>query len=74
MCISKIYKRFRFFSKNELKKDKILEHENFDRTFAGIGLTNILDLEKRSSWTHKLKFHFNLIQHKKLTTQQFFIL
>ena len=51
---------------NELKKDKILEHENFDRTFAGIGLTNILDLEKRSSWTHKLKFHFKLpseLQH-----------
>ena len=44
----------------ELKNDKILEHENFERTFAGIGLTNILDLEKRSSWTHKLKFRFKL--------------
>ena len=44
----------------ELRKDKILEHENFERTFAGIGLTNILDLEKRSSWTHKLKFRFKL--------------
>ena len=40
----------------ELKTDKILEHENFERTFAGIGLNKILDLEKRSSWTHKLKF------------------
>ena len=50
----------------ELKTDKILEHENFERTFAGIGLTNILDLEKRSSWTHKLKFRFKLpseLQH-----------
>ena len=50
----------------ELKNDKILEHENFERTFAGIGLTNILDLEKRSSWTHKLKFRFKLpseLQH-----------
>jgi hypothetical protein len=44
----------------ELKNDKILEHENFERTFAGIGLTNILNLEKRSSWTHKLKFRFKL--------------
>ena len=44
----------------ELKNDKILEHENFERTFAGIGLTTILDLEKRSSWTHKLKFDFKL--------------
>jgi len=41
---------------DDLKTDKILEHENFERTFAGIGLNNILDLEKRSSWTHKLKF------------------
>ena len=40
----------------ELKTDKILEHENFERTFAGIGVNKILDLEKRSSWTHKLKF------------------
>jgi len=44
----------------ELKNDKILKHENFEKTFAGIGSTNILDLEKRSSWTHKLKFRFKL--------------
>jgi len=44
----------------DLKNDKILEHENFEKTFAGIGSTNILDLEKRSSWTHKLKFRFKL--------------
>ena len=44
----------------ELKNDKILEHENFERTFAGIGVNKILDLEKRSSWTHKLKFCFKL--------------
>ena len=52
----------------ELRKDKILEHENFERTFAGIGLTNILDLEKRSSWTHKLKFRFKL----PIELQEFF--
>ena len=48
----------------ELRKDKILEHENFERTFAGIGLTNILDLEKRSSWTHKSKFHIHTLPNE----------
>jgi len=45
----------------ELKKN-ILASENFERTLAGIGLTNVLDLEKRSSWTHKSKFdiYFNM--------------
>lgn len=44
----------------ELKDTKILESKNFEKTLAGIGSTEILDLEKRSSWTHKLKFCLDL--------------
>jgi len=40
----------------DLKNEPILQSQNFERTLASIGSTNILDLEKRSSWTHKLKF------------------
>ena len=44
----------------QLRHELILEKENFERTLIGFGSTNILDLEKRSSWTHKSKFHLNL--------------
>lgn len=38
-------------------KDNIkFGNENFERTLAGIGTSLILDLEKRSSWTHKEGF------------------
>ena len=36
--------------------DQFFEKEYFERTKARINLTDIVDLEKRSSWTHKLKF------------------
>ena len=35
-----------------LKNSLELKNHNFERTLAGIGSTKILDLEKRSSWTH----------------------
>ena len=44
----------------DLKNEPILQSQNFERTLASIGSTNILNLEKRSSWTHKLKFLLNL--------------
>jgi hypothetical protein len=47
------YPRYNWY---ELKNTPILESKNFEKTLAGIGSTEILDVEKRSSWTHKLKF------------------
>ena len=45
----------------DLKNEEILKKENFERTLVGVSpLTNILDLEKRSSWSHKLKFLLEL--------------
>ena len=44
----------------QLKNDPILESENFEKTLIGYGSTNFLDLEKRSSWTHKLKFYLTM--------------
>ena len=45
---------------HDLKNNPIIQSQNFERTLASIGSTNILDLEKRSSWTHKLQFVLNL--------------
>ncbi len=39
-----------------LTNEPMVKSENFERTLAGKGLTDVLDLEKRSSWTHKSKF------------------
>ena len=41
------------FSSELLKNNAMVQSENFERTLAGKGLTDVLDLEKRSSWTHK---------------------
>jgi hypothetical protein len=41
------------YSWNELKANPILTGDNWKRTLAGMGTTEILDLEKRSSWTPK---------------------
>jgi len=38
-----------------LKNSLELKSHNFERTLAGIGSIEVLDLEKRSSWTHKHK-------------------
>jgi hypothetical protein len=39
-----------------LTNDPMVQSEHFERTLVGKGLTDVLDLEKRSSWTHKTKF------------------
>lgn len=44
----------------------MLQSENFERTLAGKGLKNVLDLEKRSSWTHKSKFHIHTLPDEVL--------
>ena len=44
---------------HDLKNNPIIQSQNFERTLASIGSTNILDLKKRSSWTHKLQFVLN---------------
>jgi len=40
-----------------LTNNPLFKSENFERTLVGKGLTDVLDLEKRSSWTHKLTFY-----------------
>lgn len=42
----------------------MVKSENFERTLAGIGLTNVLDLEKRSSWTHKSTFDLHALPNE----------
>ena len=44
----------------QLNKNPILQSQNFERTSVGKGTTSILDLENRSSWTHKFKFSIDL--------------
>lgn len=44
----------------------MVQSENFERTLAGKGLKNVLDLEKRSSWTHKSKFHIHTLPDEVL--------
>ena len=46
-----------------MENGPILRKEYFERTMACINLTDIVDLEKRSSWTHKLKFTLYLPDH-----------
>ena len=48
------------YNLSQLKNNQILQKNNFDRTLAGIGSKDILDLDKRSSWTHKFKFKLDL--------------
>ena len=52
------------FSSELLKNNAMVQSENFERTLAGKGLTNVLDLEKRSSWTHKSKFHIHTLPNE----------
>jgi hypothetical protein len=47
-----------------LKNDPMVQSENFERTLAGKGLTDVLDLEKRSSWTHKSTFHIHILPNE----------
>ena len=47
-----------------LKNNAMVQSENFERTLAGKGLTDVLDLEKRSSWTHKSKFHIHTLPNE----------
>lgn len=42
----------------------MIQSENFERTLVGKGLSNVLDIEKRSSWTHKSKFHLRTFPDK----------
>jgi len=49
-----------------LTNDPMVKSENFERTLAGKGLTDVLDLEKRSSWTHKSKFHLHTLPNEVL--------
>ena len=41
---------------DSLMNDSFIKNDNFERTLAGKGSTDILDLEKRSSWTYKSTF------------------
>jgi hypothetical protein len=53
---------FKIFKLNNfcpLSNYTMIHNDDFERTLAGNGLTNVLDLEKRSSWTHKLIFNLN---------------
>jgi hypothetical protein len=50
-------KKYNWF---ELKNEPILQSQEFEKTLVGIGSTSVLDLEKRSSLTHKLQFYLNL--------------
>ncbi len=50
---------FEQYKWHDLRNKPILQSQNFERTLASIGSINILDLEKRSSWTHKLQFVLN---------------
>ena len=52
------------FSSELLKNNAMVQSENFERTLAGKGLTNVLDLEKRSSWTNKSKFHIHTLPNE----------
>ena len=47
-----------------LTNDPMVQSENFERTLAGKGLTDVLDLEKRSSWTHKSKFYIHTLPNE----------
>ena len=47
-----------------LTNDPMVQSENFERTLAGIGLIDVLDLEKRSSWTHKSKFYLHTLPNE----------
>jgi hypothetical protein len=44
--------------------DPMFQSENFERTLAGNGLTDVLDLKKRSSWTHKSNFHLRIFPNE----------
>jgi len=46
-----------------MENKPIIQKEYFERTKARINLTDIVDLEKRSSWTHELKFTLYLPEH-----------
>lgn len=48
------------------KNDSMFKIENFERTLVGKGSTDVLDLEKRSSWTHKSKFNLNMLPNEVL--------
>lgn len=49
----------------ELKNEPILEFQNFKRTFVTFDSKEILDLNKRSSFTHKDKFVLNISEEEK---------
>lgn len=40
-----------------VSEDPMFQNENFERTLVDIGPTDVLDLEKCSSWTHVNKFN-----------------
>jgi hypothetical protein len=40
----------------ELKNSPRLENNYFEKTLTGVSSTEVLDLKKHSSWTHKQKF------------------
>ena len=44
----------------EIKNSPKLESHYFERTLAGVGSIEVLNLEKRSSWKHKSKFLISL--------------
>ena len=46
--------------------EPIIRSDNFERTLVGKGSTNVLDLEQRSSWTHKLKFYPHTLPNEVL--------
>jgi hypothetical protein len=43
---------------NRLSDLRLLGDENFKKTLVSVNNTDILDLNKRSSWTHKNEFYF----------------
>ena len=53
-----------FSSEQQTDHTAMVQSENFERTLACKGLTDVLDLKKRSSWTHKSKFHIHTLPNE----------